>query len=253
MFVIDDIASYFVNIGIGKIEQFYEKHKLEGIFKEIEEEITESVNKKYETEVFFDDFSRYYSVNKITEKILDRIIDVAEQESVESMLMLLNERFIQEYKQYSPYSTQIKAILNNIYHAIYKGITESDVLSDGELTRLLVAKYARQQSEKVSELNDNIQDMHKDVKKIEENTKIFTTQVCDNSHITKLTQSYQVLNEKQEGTFFNSEYDNKIKKIKTELQEPYNFKEAKAYYDKEKGISLESIRSKMHDITNKVY
>ena len=217
MFVVDDIVSYFVNLGIEKIEQFRDRKKLEKFCAEIKNEIVDIINKKYEIEPYFDALSSFYESNKITDKILNRIFNVDNEESVESMIESLSRNFVKQYARYSVYETTVKEILNGIYKIIFNGLNASGVLSDNEVTQLLVVKYGRKSLQEISEVKAMTRNLEGQIDSIK-------TMIAEKS--LSMPYSFNVLSETDENLLDSSGYSEKIKKIEDEIQKQHNFQEA---------------------------
>lgn len=227
MFVVDDIVSYFVNLGIEKIEQFRDKKELEKFCAEIEEKIVENINKKYETEPYFDAFSNFYESNKISDKILNRIFNIDDEESVESMIDSLAKNFVKQYTQYSVHETTVKRIINDIYKIIFKDLSGSAFLSDDEITNLLIVKYGRKHSEELSKVNFEIKTVGRNLL---EEIKSLKTMRYDKT--LSMSCGFKVLSEIDEKLIDVSGYTEKIKKIENEIQKKHNFQEAIEEYQK---------------------
>ena len=223
MFVVDDIVSYFVNLGIEKIEQFRDRKKLEKFCAEIKNEIVDIINKKYEIEPYFDALSSFYESNKITDKILNRIFNVDNEESVESMIESLSRNFVKQYARYSVYETTVKEILNGIYKIIFNGLNASGVLSDNEVTQLLVVKYGRKSLQEISEVKAMTRNLEGQIDSIK-------TMIAEKS--LSMPYSFNVLSETDENLLDSSGYSEKIKKIEDEIQKQHNFQEAVEEYQK---------------------
>lgn len=222
VYVVDDVVSYFVNSGIEGIGQVFTKHKLMIFLEKIQDEIRVSVIERYQTETFYEDFSGFYATNRITKRILDHIFNVIEDESVEKELDILARRFVSEYRQHGPYIARIKEILNKVYQAIYKGIAESGLISEDEQTRLLIAKFSRKEIEKLSEMKETLQEVHKDIRK---NTELLE-QWNTNPYLWDKGRDCRVLSEAGEVIVENSEYAEKLKRIENEKQKLFYFQEA---------------------------
>ena len=223
MFVVDDIISYFVNLGIEKIEQFRDRKKLEKFSVEIKDEIIDSINKKYETEPYFDALSSFYESNKINDKILNRIFNVDNEESVENMIESLSKGFVKQYAKYSVYETTVKEILNDIYKIIFNGLNASGVLSDNEITQLLVVKYGRKSLQEISEVKALTRNLEGQVEAIK-------TMIAEKP--LSMPCGFKVLSETDETLLDVSGYTEKIQKIENEIQKKHDFQEAIEEYQK---------------------
>lgn len=223
MFVVDDIVSYFVNLGIEKIEQFRDRKKLEKFCAEIKDEIVDTINKKYETEPYFDALSSFYESNKISDKILNRIFNVDNEESVESMIDSLAINFVRQYAKYSVYENTVKEILNGIYEIIYNSLNTSGVLSDNEIIQLLVARYGRKSLQEISEVKDMTRNLQGQMDSIK-------TMIAEN--VLSMSYGFKVLSETDENLLDISGYTEKIKKIENEIQKKHDFQEAIEEYQK---------------------
>lgn len=207
-----------MNSGIEKVKDLYEEHKLDEYISRIEEEIIENINKKYETEPFFNSFSNFYEGNKITNRILDKIFHVEDEESVEGMIDVLARSFTSQYGMYSIYETRIKEILRGVYQSIFKGLTDSGLLSGDDITQLLMAKYGRKQLYSIFEVKEITKRMAGQIESIKG--------LLENDRESHLPHSFSVLSESAENTLDNSEYAEMIKHIEDEIQKKYNFQEA---------------------------